>query len=188
MKKLALGAAVALAIGAFSTLPASAGSVVPLMSATPDPATTTQVVTVANDAGASNTCQLPAGPTSLSEPQGILETGAVVALVIENPDGGVVFDDTVSPDEDGNWSAEVGPFEAAGVYTVTAQCYNPIIIVESVPSASADFEYAPTSFEVIAQVPTTLEPTTTTSAAPGSSTTVTTAAAAAAKATPRFTG
>jgi len=187
MNKLALGAAVALAIGAFSALPASAGSPVAQMTATPDPASTTEVVTIANEAGAANTCELPLVPSDLSAPQGISETTRV-ALVVEDPDGGEVFDETVLPDEDGNWSAEVGPFERGGVYTVTAQCYNPIFADFIVPSASADFGYAPISFEVVAQAPTTVTPTTPTSAVPGSSTTVTTAAAAAAKTTPRFTG
>lgn len=185
MKKLALGAAIALAIGAFSVLPASAGTVIPMMTATPDPATTTETVTVANEEGSANTCELP--PSEAPTPQGLPLT-AQVDLVIEDPDGVVVFDDIVSADGEGNWSVTVGPFETLGVYDVNAECYSPFV-VESVPSASADFVYVPTSFEVIAQpASTTTTSSTTTSSTPGSSTTSTTKAAVATKTTPRFTG
>ena len=179
MKKFAVGAAVALALGAASVLPASAGIQEPTMTVSADISYVGDSVVIANTPDDISACFGQVIPAA----------GDVVPVQVdfevEDPDGDLIVDVNIIPDADGNWSIEVGPLETVGEYTAFADCEVVPNEVESIePSEIAPFRYEPITFEVIAQAPTT-----TTTAAPATSTTSTTAAAVvAATATPRFAG
>jgi hypothetical protein len=148
------------------------------MVATPDPATTEQTVTIANQPGDDNTCEAPIA-TLTATPAGI--DLPIVTVEVYSPSDTLVAEEDVEADENGDWSVTVGPFAETGTYTAEAVCIWDSLQKFASPSRAANFQYIAVDFEVVEVPPSSS--TTTTTAAP-----TTTAAAAAATAAPRFTG
>jgi hypothetical protein len=148
------------------------------MQATPDPATTEQTVTIANQPGDDNTCEAPIAELEATPAGFGLPT---VNVDVYSPSDVLVAEEEVEADANGDWSVTVGPFDEVGTYTAEALCIWDLFQKFATPARSANFQYIAVEFDVIEVPPSSS--TTTTTAAP-----TTTAVAAAAAAAPRFTG
>lgn len=162
MKKLIV--AVATAVAAVVAMPpADAGILLSQIQATPDPATTDDVVAISNVAGEENTCE-----------------GGVVRLFVEGEGSEVVFDDQFTPSATGDWSQSLGQLPA-GLYSAEADCVTPAEESSRLPTRQPFFNYELIEFTVTQAAPTT-------TMTEDSTTSTTTAAAAAAATRPSFTG
>jgi hypothetical protein len=121
------------------------------LAVSPNPATTTQAVTIANAPGAANTC----------------EGGEVFYSVVKTDGEGAVAADTIEPDPDGNWTVTIDPIPVAGTFIVSADCTGePSGTTIVAPLALADFTYADVELVVTQAV----VPSSSTTQAPAAST------------------
>jgi hypothetical protein len=128
---------------------------------TPNPATTTDSITIGNENNAQSTC----------------DKGQVFYSVVKSDGEGAVAADTVAPDESGNWSVTIDAIPVAGTYVVSADC-TAVDDDRLQPAALPDFVYVDAELTVTqAEVPTS-----------SSSSTTSTVGAEAASTRPSFTG
>lgn len=73
---------------------------------TPNPATTTDSITIGNEDNDQSRC----------------DKGEVFYSVVKSDGEGAVAADTVAPDESGNWSVTIDAIPVAGTYVVSADC------------------------------------------------------------------
>lgn len=178
-KQLLVGSAAAAMVLGLASAPALAGRQSGTVVVTPDPVEVGGTALISNAEGLDSACQSPfVDAASPSE-------DVIVDLEVENPEGGLIIDEEVVPDTDGNWSYETPELVDVGEYTVIAVCES--VIKPVMPAEEAPFRYEDAVFQVIAQEPTTTTTTASTTTSTTGSTT-TTAATAAVAATPHYTG
>ncbi len=149
---LAVSTAVLLAGGSVA-VPASAGIQPPHdMIATPNTGPVGQVVTIHNAANS------PCGGQQGDAP-------AQVDISVARPDQVIDEINVLTDDSTGDWSIEYTTTDVVGQYDVEATCVDQNIPAGAI-TAATDFDYTNTSFEIVAQVPTTAAPTTSSTAAP----------------------
>jgi hypothetical protein len=101
----------------FATAGLSSAGIQPTFTVTPNPVVAGEDITIANSPDAASTCEVDSG-SKLAEGDEVINT---VDVSIADSEANIVFEETATPDEGGNWQV-VTQLTEPGEYTVLAVC------------------------------------------------------------------